>query len=48
MPDEITPPNNFDRLLEHLKDKSLAAPPVQAYARHHPAEPRVSRTSNGP
>ena len=31
MPDETTPPNNFDRLLKLLKEKSLAASLLQAH-----------------
>lgn len=32
MPDEVQPKDNIERLLEHLKDGSLAARLVRAYA----------------
>jgi hypothetical protein len=31
MPDEVKPQNNYDRLLKHLKEGSLAARLVQAH-----------------
>ena len=42
MPDETTPPNNFDRLLKHLKEKSLAGSLVQAHRHPTASTPRES------
>jgi hypothetical protein len=42
MPDETKPPDNFDRLLKHLKNGSLAVRLVQAHRASGAASPSES------
>ena len=48
MPDEADPKDNVDRLLEHLKEDSLAARLVRAHRAPQAGDPAASMKATGP